>query len=538
MYNVSLNKIPKGLVIMKRILSISIVMSLIFILITVSFASVPVDGNITKHVENLLKDETVFASLNKDGTIKAVSVVNRIETFTNGIYTDYGRYSQIKNLTGKEEPKIDGAKLIWTLPASSKGFYYEGILNDAELPFIISLSYFLDGKSVDADYLLGKSGNVKIKIGIASNDKAAAYFKDSYLAQMQLPLSLEKCSNILAEGAQSVIVGSTNNLSFIVLPGSDKEFTVSFEAKNFEMAGITVTLTSADMIGMLGIDSKQIEAGTSGISEGAGKLASGTEQLRDGIAVLVNGLKKAVSGMSEILNGSGELKTGLESYTAGIENISGKGEVLSAGVSQLGEKGAELSNGFTQISDSTSLLLDGLLNSVPKEQQALFAGQIDLIKKQMQGYGSALNDYSKGVYGASQGISALADGLNQIASKSPELIKGITELDLGLKQFNQGLGALYEGSREVPAEVGKLVDGQKKLKQGLDDAMALFEDYKPDLGSKNKPVSFADESRTVRSVQFILKTPELKIREEKTAALAEEKPKSLWERIIGLFIKK
>ncbi len=487
----------------------------------------------------LSKDETVYASLNFDGSIRNLSVVNHIRTPNEGIYTDYGHYTEIMNLSsGAENRQVDGTKVTWQLPASDEGFYYEGILKESQLPFIFSIVYSLDGKQVDARDLIGQSGKIKIEIKITSNTMSNPYYVDNYLAQVQLPLSLDKCSNILAAGAQSVIVGSTNTLAFMVMPGVSKEYSVTFDAKDFEMDGITTTVTSVDVQSLIGIDTQDIKLNSTDISQGTGELVSGTEQLKAGVSQLADGLKKLASGTSALIMGSSEFQKGLKAYTDGLVAISDNAGQISQGINQLGKNGGELSAGYTQISEGTVKLMEGLLAGLPPEQQSAYSQQVEMLKQQLQGYGTNLEAYTKGVSQSAQGLSALSEGLSAAAQKGPELNKGAAEINTGLVKLGNGLNALYDGARLIPDEIQKLIDGQKELKEGLDEALSLLDDFNLEGNPLPEPVSFADSSKTVDSVQFVIKTPELKPEPVIAPPAEVRKEQSFWEKLAALFVGK
>ncbi len=528
----------------RGILSLSWVVVMLLGMTAASFATshtAPLSQNVMLAVSpspmKLIKDETVFASLNFNGTINSLSVVNRIHTPNEGSYTDYGRYTEIKNLSGIDQPQTDGNQLIWQLPASDKGFYYEGVLEQGELPFTFSLGYFLDGRGVNAEDLIGASGEIKIQLKITSNKKANPYFVDNYLAQVQLSLSLDKCSNIEAKHAQSVIVGSTNTLAFMVMPGKSMEYAVTFDARNFEMGGITASVTPMDVQSLIGLDTKDIAFEQADMEEGVSKLVSGTEQLKEGVSKLADGIKKSASGLMKLVEGSLAYEQGLKSYTAGVSAISENANQLSQGMNQLDQNGSVLTSGYAQMSEGTIQLLEGLLSGLPAAQQAMFAPQVEKAKQGLKAYGENLDGYTQGVSKASQGMSALSGGLSDIVKNNPAILLGAAELNEGMVQFGHGLDALYEGARLIPGEIQKLVDGQKQMKEGIDEALSLLDGFNFETGTTSKPVSFAESSQTVNSVQFVIRTPELKPEPVTATLTVVREPKSFWEKLVALFRK-
>ncbi len=481
------------------------------------------------------KDETVYASMNHDGTLARVSVVNRLETRSTGQYIDYGVYSEIKNLTNSLMPRIEENKVVWELPSSDEGFYYEGLLESAQLPFTFTIAYTLDGKTLNPQELLGKSGRLEINIQVKANDKAADYFKKHFMAQIQIPLSLDKCSNIKADGAQSVISGRTNTLAFMVLPGASQNFTLSMDARAFEMDSITASFIPMDIKSLMGLDLQGVASDTEDLSAGTEALVKGTQQLEDGIVRLVDGLKNTSSGMAQIIKGSKEFQSGLVAYVQGIGALSTNLAQLGQGMTQLGQKGPQLLDGYTQLSGGTQQMLDVLLASIPPEQQGFYQEQVAHLKKQLQEYGGSLNTYTQGVSQSAQGLAALEAGLDEAARQGAALVEGGGKIHNNLSKLGQGINALAEGANPLPEGIRQLVEGQKKLNAGIAEAINLIKEFNFIQEDSGESVSFVDPNQRVHSVQFIIRTPELRIQEEKASAIEAVKPKTFWEKLVDLF---
>jgi len=108
------------------------------------------------------KNETVYAVLSHDGTIKDVRVINWAYGAESGKYwVDYGNYTDIANMTTEDKPVLEGEKILWPMSALEAGnFYYQGI-TEKELPVTINIDYYLDGEKSDGTDLAGKSGKLQ-----------------------------------------------------------------------------------------------------------------------------------------------------------------------------------------------------------------------------------------------------------------------------------------------------------------------------------------------------------------------------------------
>lgn len=148
----------------------------------------------------LVKDETVYAMLDASGAAQNVLVVSRIETPEEGRYVDYGAYEQIAAMVSGVTPVVEGETIAWELPADEAGFYSVGTPSEAELPVTLEVVYALDGETVAPDALAGQSGRVSITMTVRPNENALQVYRDHYMAQIQLPLSMDTCANIDAPG--------------------------------------------------------------------------------------------------------------------------------------------------------------------------------------------------------------------------------------------------------------------------------------------------------------------------------------------------
>ena len=72
-----------------------------------------------------------------------------------GNITDYGDYASVKMLNTSDPIQQNGDTI--TFSTSAPKAYYQGELTDPELPWNISLRYYLDGKECSADEITGKS---------------------------------------------------------------------------------------------------------------------------------------------------------------------------------------------------------------------------------------------------------------------------------------------------------------------------------------------------------------------------------------------
>ena len=302
-----------------------------------------------------MKDENVYVTLKDDGSVANVYVVNEYTSKSAGTVTDYGDYSSVKNLTTDSEIKLDGNKV--TAEVEKGKFYYQGDLKNTDIPWNIEISYYLDGKKMEADELAGKSGRLVMKIDISENKDCNSTFFDHYLLQATVVLNTEKCSNIQAEGATAGNVGKDRQLLYNIMAGQGKKIEISADVEDFEMDGLTFkgvpmgfdidtdsldlseltdkTDEIKDAVVSLDDGAGELLDGTKSAADGGKSLQSGSTQLTAGIGTLLTGGASLQSGSNSLLSGSLALNQGIEEYTNGVGQLADGSASLSAGVKEL-----------------------------------------------------------------------------------------------------------------------------------------------------------------------------------------------------------
>jgi hypothetical protein len=106
------------------------------------------------------REEIVYATLTAAGEVKDVYVVSILSNSQAGPVVDYGGYLSVKNLTNTDELSLRGDTVAANAPAGD--FYYQGALQDARLPWLIDVSYFLHGKEVPPAEMAGITGQAEI----------------------------------------------------------------------------------------------------------------------------------------------------------------------------------------------------------------------------------------------------------------------------------------------------------------------------------------------------------------------------------------
>lgn len=325
----------------------------------------------------LSKDETIYAKLNSDGSIKSSTVSEHLSDDGNSTITDKSSLLDITNVNGDETYTKDGDKIVWE--TNGKDIYYQGS-SDEELPIDISVTYSLDDKEMDVNDMIGKSGSVKIVLKynnnlekvVKVNGKNETLYVPFVVATTSIISNSEnkniKVTNgkVIDNGVNSVIValsspGLYESLDIDELEDFDT-VEISYETECFELSSIYSVATN-----------KLFSESDLDVFDEVDKLYDSIDTLSDSSTMLVNGSKELLSAIkSQIGTGNTLSDEELES----IRKMAVSGATLSEDdvakeVSEL-LKNYELSH-----SDVNEIIKDALSSiNLSDEEKAMLVKQI------------------------------------------------------------------------------------------------------------------------------------------------------------------
>lgn len=479
------------------------------------------------------KEEVVYGILNLDGSVNHLYVVN---IFNGGKITDYGNYSDIRNMTTSENLNKNGDQI--TLDTTANKFYYQGTLEKKELPWDITIKHFLDDKEISPSELGGKTGKLKITVAVKQNSNLSSTFFDNYALQIGISLDNKLCSNIKADNATVAEAGSKKQLSYTVLPGNGIDIAVTADVHDFIMDAITINGIKLSL--GINVDSDEF---TGQISE----LSNAIKGLDDGAGELLDGLSQLSSGMQKYVNGMKAFKDGLGQLSAGTDKLHTGASALKNGLSELAKQNDPILNGAFAIQQATFDSVNAQLGQMglglpvltPENYSKVLSPVPDLaaVKKQLDGvvqFTQGLKGYMNGVSQLSAGASELAKGTGElkasssvIAASANELYNAANELNMGIKKLRNGLATYKNGSKQLRNGTS---DMSSEIDSKVDEMLGTIS------GKGDKVVSFVSEKNTnVNAVQFVLKTDSINIPEVPKAVAKEPKKLTFWQKLLNLF---
>ncbi|MDX9888268.1 MAG: hypothetical protein RBS51_03270 [Anaerovoracaceae bacterium] len=508
----------------KQLLSLVIIIAL-FIAITI-----PVFGL----TESTAKEEVIYVNLNSDGSVDEIYVVNSFELNQAGQIIDYGDYTSFREMTASDGMQIENEKI--TIDANAGKLYYEGTLNSKIIPWSFEIQYFIDEKEYPAERVVGKTGDLEIKIKVRSNVKEKNPFYDHLTLQVSLNLDTFVCKNIKAEGATFANAGKNKLVSFMILPGRDSDISLTAEVTDFAMEGISINAVPIEMNldfeeeSMFGSKLSELKKGIVDLDDGAVKLMDAAKKLADGSGESKDGINdlwtasveikdatsKFVDGTKDLRKGSKELNTGvrdLRKATADLKNGSIKivdgMNGLVIGTNKLSGGMAEVDDGLGQLVNSAKDLDNGMIGLMGGLEQlatsgpslnagamAIFQSMIDSANMQLStagisadltpyNYSSKIDEILSGLGGESPFIAMITnlkaqlDGYSAFYQGLVDYTSGVSQASIGLAGLKQGTNQLYLGLDSLRKNgVGGLITGLDELENGTRKLLAGTIDLK------------------------------------------------------------
>ncbi len=316
------------------------------------------------------KEEVIYVMTDASGKVLDTEVVN---IFAGGNITDYGDYSAVKILNTTDT--ITQSKDKITFSSSRDKVYYQGTLKDKNIPWNISIRYFLNGKEYSAEDIAGKSGSLEIRFSISENSNVKSSFYDDYALQASFTLDTEKCKNISSSGATIANVGSDKQLTYTILPGKGIDTVIKANVTDFEMDAVSINGVSLNL--NIEVDDEVITEKVNDVVSAVDKVNDGANEVNDGARKLADAMGSLSSGLSSINANNSKLTDG--AYTA-YEGL------CSAATTALN---SELSaNGLDKVNLTPSTYSEVLLGLLKK---------LDADAVYNKAYNEALNEVTKQV---------------------------------------------------------------------------------------------------------------------------------------------
>lgn len=504
------------------------------------------------------KKEVVYTALDNAGANKSTYVVNVLEGAQGSVPTgstvqDFGMYDQVVNLTNTSKLTQLPGSVIFTMPEGE--FSYQGSLSDAQIPWNISIKYFLDGQEVAPNEIAGKSGKLELKIETPQNTAVDSRYFENYLMQITCTLPMEKATNIQTDQGSIALSGSDVTVNFMVMPGKNGSVSLDAEVTNFEMPGISFAAIPFSMA-LDFPDTDNLVAQFDGLIEGTEQIHEGAQDLAEGANELEVAAKQAASGAADIAMGADQMTQGLQQYQQGLRDQAATAEdsvseeEITAATNRYKAALGVYATAYAQAYESVLAKYEqenpGEEISEEMQQVALAeaAKRMECTAPEEEMTDSlqdllALTSTQIASQGAAEALKGAADGLG--SSKDPaSLLGGSASLDAGAQELASGLDQLAGGTGSLSEGMDEFSDGTQTLAQetqGIPDSVQAEIDELMSTYDKSdfEPASFTSSKNTnVTLVQFVMTTDSIKV-DEPEVAEEPEKEESFLDRFLALF---
>lgn len=384
--------------------------------------------------------------------------------------------------------------------------YQQKKMKIREIPWNISIRYYLDGKEYNPEEIAGKRGHLKIHFRVSRNTKYSGDFFDNFALQTAFTLDTEKCKNIKAEDATMANVGEDKQLSYILLPGKGIDTYITADVDNFEMDEVSINGLKLNL---------NIEVDYTDIDEKADEAKDAVKELDDGTGDVLDGTKKVDDAaqelkekVAELYDGTGKLNDGASELVGGMKEITDKNKELTDGTYEAFEGICTASetilnqqltaNGMSKVSLTPAnyeRVLNDLLDDLDsskiyakayKQAYAQVSAEVDAYLESeegqaaMGGAGAGMTDEEKAQIKETyiQQMMQSTEVTTQITSalrKADEAAEQIKDLKKQLDDFRK----LYDGVCDYTDAVSKAKDGAEELAENmmtLDENTGLLND--------------------------------------------------------------
>lgn len=322
------------------------------------------------------KDETVYAVLEADGSIRSTTVSEHLY-HAGGLssVTDRTTLTDIVNTESDAEFTQNGESLVWN--TSDTDVYYKGS-TDKQLPLAAAVTYTLDGVEKPLEELLGQSGHLVVTVQL-TNQTAEMLTVDGKERTIVTPfvtavgvLLGQEATNVNAAHGLLESAAKSSAAAFVTLPGVREALdgllpsgvsaledylqdTVTVEADVENLTAPQILIASAASAEALGQGDVFDFGDVSALTDGITQLNDAMQQLLSGAAQLVDGAGRLASGSVQLLDGTNQLDSGLGQLVEGLDTLTANNAALTAGAQQVADGVLD--------SASKSLMENGLIDT-------------------------------------------------------------------------------------------------------------------------------------------------------------------------------
>lgn len=390
-----------------------------------------------------VKDETVYAKIGANGTVKSVIVSDQLNNVENvSEIKDMSVLKEIQNVKGDENFSSSGQNLVWE--GDGQNIVYQGT-TDKTLPVGLDITYTLDGKEISAEEMEGKSGHLVMRYTYKNTSEEENGTYVPFLMATGMLLDEEVFSNVSVTNGKLISDGSKNMAIGLGMPNMQEKlgtdileipsyFEVEADVTNYQTPE-AITVATNDMFNELEADQfdsvSDLKGSMSELQNAADQLVSGSGELKAGLDTLLSSSGTLTSGIQALANGGTALETGTLTLTEGAQQVAAGLGTASDKVTSVLVPGAEaLDTGVSQMQQQLETQLPALSGGI----ETLYTG-INSVAQGMESLNGNMGTIAAGAQSVSQGINAIAANTGTLYGGAEAVytyLSGISTTDAGI----------------------------------------------------------------------------------------------------------
>lgn len=534
----------------------------------------------------LLKEETVYAKLNSDGSVKSILVNEHlINNEKLDSIEDYSELEDILNINSNHTYTKKDNLLTWDSKGSD--IFYQGI-SKKETPVTENITYKLNGEDISLNDLIGKSGKVEITIKYNNTDKHVINKQTLYTPFVVTTATIVDGANnsditvtngkVVNNGSNFIVVGLSTpglyeSLGLQELKGLDT-VKISYNTTKFKLSSIYSVVTSKlidnndlDIFSKLNTvysSVNKLQDSMNQIESGSKTILENLKTIDEGSSLISENLNTVVEKLEQIKEGSASLDTNLEQIITTLDNV-----IASFNSSENQAKIESIKTLIATNTNTITKLTEGNANS----KLAYENYHLDMLTyAQVEAMSSDLvsakynfeNNYDMNnnlIYLLTKNNEALTSSLetlNSIQSQITTLDGYLKQMKTGTNTLKDGTSMLYSGVSVLNTKMKELSDGTSKLQNGMNTLNTGITTFNQqgintlsNLATKANSISskastlmkLGEEYQTFdtkgenveSSTKFVLVVDGVKAKEEQKQVVKETKKVSFIDRIKNLF---
>ena len=406
-------------------------------------------------------DEAMYVTMDPYGGISEASVVKSYELHGAREITDRGTYQAVHNMTGMEEPEVDGDTVIFRLleePENDR-FYFEGRMEPEEvsetLPWDVAVSYRLNGVERRLEELAHEKGVLKISIDAVPNTGTSEYFRNNMTMEIAAVVDMDQNLSVEAPGAQIQSIGSMKTVLFMVMPGEEQHFELEIGSNDLEFSGLLFLMAPVTI--------SQLER-LEDLRKARDTVKDSADAIGDSLDVVLDSLDGLQGGLGSTVEGLGQLDRSRQILSDAKGGIYVDADQALALLKELSDRGIPFP---AYVEEARKALEDmnGELNSMNTSVQAL-DDQLESLGYGLKHVTMDLNDTADLFYDTRHDVGDLEDGLARLRKD--------------LEELKEKKEAVRKRVAELKKVIARLKELQEQI-QGHGDVLGISDQEREEL---------------------------------------------------------